>query len=44
MEWGKQKIIAEIIILTYKSNRTPADTVIMDNNSWKECDLGAKLS
>lgn len=36
------KIIAEII-LTSSSNRTPAEIVITDNNSWKEGGSGSEI-
>lgn len=40
----QSKIIAEIKMLAYNSKRTPAETIIMGNNSWKEGDLGVRLS
>lgn len=41
---GKAEIIADIKILAYNSNRTPAEAILMNNSSWKEGDLGVKLS
>lgn len=44
MRCGKAEIIADIKILAYNSNRTPAEAILMNSSSWKKGDLGVKLS